>query len=62
MSLVDFSGGAQGDPRCDVALALQTEPEFALGDRELAAFHEGYGGGPVDKVTRQWFEDLYEFF
>lgn len=37
MSLIDWSGGAQGDPRCDVALALQTEPEITLGEMELTA-------------------------
>ena len=62
MSLIDWSGGAHGDPRCDLALALQTEPEIELGEIELAAFFEGYGGVPVDRVTRRWFEDLYEFF
>lgn len=62
MSLIDWSGGAQGDPRCDLALALQTEPEIKLGEIELAAFFEGYGGVPVDRATRRWFEDLYEFF
>ena len=62
MSLIDWSGGAQGDPRCDVALALQTEPEIHLGEIELAAFFEGYTGVPMDRATRRWFEDLYEFF
>jgi aminoglycoside phosphotransferase (APT) family kinase protein len=62
MSLIDWPGGAQGDPRCDVALALSTEPEITLGETELAAFFEGYGGAPVDRSTRRWFEDLYEFF
>jgi aminoglycoside phosphotransferase (APT) family kinase protein len=62
LSVIDWSGGAQGDPRCDVALALQTEPEFPLGEMELSAFFEGYGGVPFDWTSRRWFEDLYEFF
>ena len=62
MSLIDWSGGTQGDPRCDLALALQTEPEFELGELELTAFFEGYGGVPIHRGTRRWFEDLYEFF
>jgi aminoglycoside phosphotransferase (APT) family kinase protein len=62
MSLIDWSGGDQGDPRCDLAFALQTEPEIQLSDLELSAFSEGYGTGPIDRVTRKWFEDLYEFF
>ncbi len=43
LGLIDWSGGAQGDPRCDLALALQTEPEFALEETALAAFYDGYG-------------------
>jgi aminoglycoside phosphotransferase (APT) family kinase protein len=62
MSLIDWSGGDRGDPRCDVALALQTEPEFVLGDMELAAFFEGYGTASIDRAIRKWFVDLYEFF
>ena len=62
MSLIDWSGGGEGDPRSDLALALQTEPEFELGESEVAAFFEGYGGMPMDPATRRWFEDLYEFF
>lgn len=62
MSLIDWSGGAQGDPRYDLALALHTEPELELGEAELAAFFEGYGGIPMDRSTRSWFESLYEFF
>ena len=62
MSLIDWSGGAQGDPRYDVALALNTEPEIELGEIELAAFFEGYGGVPMERAARKWFEDLYEFF
>ena len=56
------ASSAAGDPRCDVALALQTEPEIALGEIESAAFFEGYGGAPMERATRKWFEDLYEFF
>jgi aminoglycoside phosphotransferase len=62
MSLIDWSGGAQGDPRCDIGLALSTEPEIKLRESELAAFFEGYGGAPLDRATRRWFQDLYEFF
>jgi aminoglycoside phosphotransferase (APT) family kinase protein len=62
MSLIDWSGGAQGDPRYDLALALHTEPEIELSEAELAAFFEGYGGKAIDRSTRRWFESLYEFF
>lgn len=62
MSLIDWSDGDQGDPRYDVALALGTEPEVELGTIELAAFFEGYGRVSIDRATRSWFEELYEFF
>jgi aminoglycoside phosphotransferase (APT) family kinase protein len=62
MSLIDWSGGALGDPRYDLALALRTELEIELGEIELAAFFEGYGGPRLDRSTLRWFEHLYEFF
>jgi aminoglycoside phosphotransferase (APT) family kinase protein len=62
MSLIDWSGGAQGDPRYDLALALLTEPEIELGEIELAAFFDGYGGLSMDRSTRSWFVNLCEFF
>jgi aminoglycoside phosphotransferase (APT) family kinase protein len=62
LSLIDWSSGDMGDPRCDLSLALQTEPEIPLTDAERMSFFEGYGTAPLDQVTRRWFEDLYEFF
>lgn len=62
MSLIDWSNGDCGDPRHDVSLAVQTEPEMTLSDREVTAFFAGYGTPPLDRATRKWFEDLYEFF
>jgi len=62
MSVIDWSEGDQGDPRYDVALALGTEPEVELGTIELAAFFDGYGSVSLDRATRRWFEELYEFF
>jgi aminoglycoside phosphotransferase (APT) family kinase protein len=59
---VDWPFGGGGDPRSDIAIALQTEPEIALGERDLAAFREGYGSSLPDADTRRWFVDLYEFF
>jgi aminoglycoside phosphotransferase (APT) family kinase protein len=62
MSLIDWSGSAQGDPRYDLALALQTELEIKLAEIEVEVFFDGYGGLPLNTATRKWFEDLYEFF
>jgi aminoglycoside phosphotransferase (APT) family kinase protein len=61
-SLIDWPSGDSGDPRCDVSLAVQTEPEIQLSETELDAFFESYGTAPLDRITRRWFEDLYEFF
>lgn len=62
LSLIDWAGGGPGDPRHDVALALQTKPEFELSPAALAAFFDAYGATPVDERTRDWFVNLYDFF
>ena len=62
LSVIDWACGDAGDPRIDVALALQTQPETELTADELRAFYEGYGGPAVDAGTRRWFEQLYDFF
>lgn len=62
LSLIDWSGGDSGDPRNDVTLALQTEPETALTEEEIIAFYKGYGCAPLRAETRRWFVSLYEFF
>jgi len=58
---IDWAGGATGDPRIDVALALdfgaEDEPEPVL----LEAFFEAYGERPEPDVLR-WYRELYEFF
>ena len=62
MSLIDWSGGAQGDPRYDLALALDMARTSSWVESDVAAF---FGGGrriTPDGATRRWFEDLYEFF
>lgn len=59
LSLIDWAGGGQGDPRHDIALALKNED---LGGADLAAFGEGYGSPPSDEATRQWFVNLYDFY
>ena len=62
VSLIDWPAGDAGDPRCDLSLALQTDPEIQLTASDLTAFFEAYGIAPIDRTTRRWFEDLYEFF
>jgi prepilin-type processing-associated H-X9-DG protein len=62
LSLIDWAGGASGDPRHDVALALHKTPEYELTRDSVAAFYAGYGSGPVDAATLRWFERLYDYF
>jgi aminoglycoside phosphotransferase (APT) family kinase protein len=60
--LIDWAGGDSGDPRHDVALALQTEPELDLSVDALDAFFLGYGSAELDAKTRAWFVRLYDYF
>ena len=62
LHLIDWAGGGPGDPRHDVALALQTKPELELPTEAREAFFAGYGRGPVDEATRDWFVRLYDYF
>lgn len=62
MSIIDWAGGAAGDPRYDVALALQTKPELELSSAALDAFFAAYASPPLDDATRAWFVRLYDFF
>ena len=62
MSFIDWAGGGSGDPRHDIALALQNEPEFKLTPAALDAFYAGYGSAPVDDRTCTWFVRLYDYF
>ena len=60
--LIDWADGGLGDPRHDIALALQTKPELELSPDAHDAFFAGYGSAPVDEATRDWFVRLYDFF
>ena len=62
LSLIDWAGGGLGDPRHDLALALETEPEFELSARALDAFYAGYGAIALDAGIRDWFVRLYDYF
>jgi aminoglycoside phosphotransferase (APT) family kinase protein len=62
MGFIDWPFGDAGDGRYDIALALGTEPELELDDRDAAAFFEGYGAAPIDPAVLRWFRLLYEFF
>ena len=62
LSLIDWAGGGSGDPRHDLALALQTKPELELSTAALQAFFDGYGAAVLDDATRDWFVRLYDYF
>ena len=62
LALIDWADGGRGDPRHDLALALQTKPELELSAEALAAFFAGYGTAPLDEATRDWFVRLYDYF
>jgi aminoglycoside phosphotransferase (APT) family kinase protein len=62
LALIDWADGGLGDPRHDLALALQTKPELALSADALDAFFAGYGSAPLDEATRNWFVRLYDYF
>ncbi len=60
-AMIDWAGGAMGDPRYDLALATEVKPpEFDAHD--LAVFFDAYGRVPLSDDERRYFEDLYEFF
>jgi aminoglycoside phosphotransferase (APT) family kinase protein len=62
LSLIDWADGGPGDPRHDVALALQTKPELELSTGAIDAFAAGYGAAVPDAATRDWFVRLYDYF
>lgn len=62
--IIDWSGGALGDPRHDLALATRPQDEAFKADREadLQAFYEGYGSPPLSQTEFDYYNGLDEFF
>jgi len=61
--VIDWSGGAFGDPRYDVALAIRRKPNAFETKLERECFFEGYGGNIIDEWEFNYFaQGLYEFF
>lgn len=61
--IIDWAGGAYGDPRYDVSLAIRPKPNVFenIIDREL--FFEGYGEKIIGNEEYDYFVNgLYEFF
>ena len=62
LHLIDWADGGSGDPRHDIALALETKPEFDLSPEALDAFFSAYGTVVLGEETRDWFARLYNHF
>ncbi len=60
--IIDWSGGACGDPRYDIALAIRPEPEAFHAETDIQVFFEGYGRPPLSDDEVRYFVGLYEFF
>ncbi|MGF7014001.1 phosphotransferase family protein [Ornithinibacillus bavariensis] len=63
VKIIDWSGGANGDPRYDVALAIRKIPQAFEKEADRDIFFAGYGGRIIDDKEYHYFADgLYEFF
>jgi aminoglycoside phosphotransferase (APT) family kinase protein len=62
--VIDWAGGAAGDARYDLALAIRPQREAFRDQRaaDLQAFFEGYGSAPLAHDDYEYFNGLYEFF
>lgn len=60
--IVDWGGGAVGDPRYDLTLAILPHEDGDLSDAEVAAFYAAYGCDPLTQAEYHYFTNLYEFF
>jgi len=62
-SIIDWSGGALGDPRYDVSLAMRSKANVFENETEVRTFFEGYGMRIIGEREYKYFVDgLYEFF
>ena len=62
VSIIDWSGGALGDPRYDIAVLLNKNAIPDLSESDHQAFFRGYGTEPVSQDGLRYFVGLYEFF
>src|SRR5699024_388531 len=61
--VIDWAGGAYGDPRYDVSLAVRPKPNAFENVLERELFFEGYGGKIIKNEEFDYFVNgLYEFF
>lgn len=60
--IIDWAGGASGDPRYDIALAVRPEPGCFDTEEDLEAFFAGYGLYRLSREEYDYFNGIYEFF
>ena len=61
--IIDWSGGAYGDPRYDLSLAIRPKPNIFQSSKDHNAFFDGYGKKIITDAEYEYFEDgLYAFF
>jgi aminoglycoside phosphotransferase (APT) family kinase protein len=61
--IIDWSGGAYGDPRYDVSLAIRPKPHIFQSTEDYCAFFDGYGKKIMTDEEYEYFANgLYEFF
>jgi aminoglycoside phosphotransferase (APT) family kinase protein len=60
--VIDWSGGAFGDPRYDLSLAIRPKPNAFQNRCDIDSFFAGYGKRPITDQDFAYFVGLYEFF
>ncbi|CAG9621559.1 Aminoglycoside 3'-phosphotransferase [Sutcliffiella rhizosphaerae] len=61
--VIDWSDGAFGDPRYDMAIAIRPKPNAFELAKDKQIFFEGYGTEIISEVDYEYFENgLYAFF
>jgi len=61
--IIDWSGGAFGDPRYDLSLAIRPKPNAFENRTDIDAFFAGYGTQTLTEQEYTYFTNgLYAFF
>lgn len=61
--IIDWSGGAYGDPRYDVSIAIRPKPNLFQDEIDRQIFFEGYGEKIINYKEYDYFVNgLNEFF
>ncbi|WP_404448628.1 phosphotransferase [Sutcliffiella horikoshii] len=60
--IIDWSGGAFGDPRYDVSLAIRPKKAVFDWEGDKVSFFKGYGECILTEGDYNYFLDLYEYF